>query len=86
MKKSLLTSSAEMARCFGSDATPSAILNVVKRQVRPAVKKITESLKSGGDPKTLALMESLWTSNQGAPGTTLTILFLFESLSTFPSV
>jgi hypothetical protein len=46
-----LISRAEIARCFGSDATTSAIQNMWHRQVRPAVKAINDTLKTGGDPK-----------------------------------
>jgi hypothetical protein len=67
-KASLLIPGAEMARCFGSDATRSAIDSVFKRQVRPAVKNILETLHQGGDPKDLNLMELLWTAGKGAPG------------------
>jgi hypothetical protein len=70
LKTSLLIPGAEIARCFGSDTTRSAIDSVFKRQVRPAVKNILESLHQGGDPKDLNLMEPLWTAGKGAPGNT----------------
>jgi hypothetical protein len=68
VKKSLLTYGAELARCFGSDATKSAIENVWKRQVRPGAKAIIDTLNQGGDPKNLNLMDTLWTGGKGAPG------------------
>lgn len=44
---------AEIARCFGTDATMSSIQNIWKRQVGPAVKRVKETLDQGGDPKDL---------------------------------
>lgn len=76
---SLLIPGAEMARCFGSDATRSAIDNVFKRQVRPAVKNIVETLHQGGDPKDLNLMELLWTTAKGAPGRTFAFFCLLHT-------
>lgn len=61
---------AEIAKRFGSDATESAIMNVVKRQVRPAVKSIEETLANGGDPKDL---EFPWWNLSGANGSCFAI-------------
>jgi hypothetical protein len=68
-KSSLLTYCAEIARCFGSDATGSAVTNVFKRQVRPAAKAITNTLSEGGDSKDLNFLDTLWTREKGSPGT-----------------
>lgn len=71
---------SEIARCFGTDATASAIQNVTKRQIRPSVKLIQDYLAAGNDPKDLAI-EQLWapaaSRNNGS--------FVFE-LCTSPSV
>jgi hypothetical protein len=85
LKKSLLIFDAEVSRCFGSDATPSAILNVWKRQVRPAAKSITDTLNQGGDPKDLALVESLWTSTKGSTGRSFEISYFFAQRVFLPS-
>ncbi|CZT53038.1 uncharacterized protein RSE6_14471 [Rhynchosporium secalis] len=45
---------SEIARCFGSDATPKAVNHAVARIVKPAVKMIIDTLTSGGDPKDIA--------------------------------
>ncbi len=76
---SLLIPGAEIARCFGSDATRSAIDNVVKRQVRPAVKNILETLRQGGDPNDLNLTELLWTTGKGASGRTFAFFCLLHT-------
>jgi hypothetical protein len=68
---------AEIARCFGSDATTSAIESVWKRQVRPGVKSITETLNQSGDPKDLALMDTLWTAGKGTKGRPFGVSELF---------
>jgi hypothetical protein len=73
----LLISGAEVAKRFGSDATSSAIENVWKRQVRPAVKSINETLDQGGDPKDLTLMETLWTAAKGTKGRSFGVSGLF---------
>ncbi|CZR56747.1 uncharacterized protein PAC_06636 [Phialocephala subalpina] len=48
-------SSSELARCFGSDCTTSAVQTIWNRRVQPAAKRIRETLKNGGDPKDLPL-------------------------------
>ncbi|KAK0124023.1 hypothetical protein ONS95_009009 [Cadophora gregata] len=54
----------EIARCYGGDATESAIVNAVKRQVRPPVKLVLETLAAGGDPADLDL-PGKWRGAQG---------------------
>jgi len=68
---------AEIARCFGSDATTSAIENVWQRQIRPGAKSITATLNQGGDPKDLALMDALWTAGKGTKGRPFEVSELF---------
>lgn len=52
----MLISPLEIARCYGSDCTTSAIKNVWNRNVRPAMKRVHDTLEVGGDPKYLPLM------------------------------
>jgi hypothetical protein len=68
VKKSSLTYGAELARCFGSDATKSAIENVWKRHVHPGARAITDTLNQGGNTEDLNLVDTLWIGGKGAPG------------------
>lgn len=45
---------ADIARCFGTDATSKAVNHAIARHVKPAVKMINDQLAAGRDPKDLA--------------------------------
>ncbi|KAE9364597.1 hypothetical protein N431DRAFT_447767 [Stipitochalara longipes BDJ] len=53
VRKSSLICGTELARCFGSDATRSAIETIFARQIHPGDKAITNALNKGSDPKNL---------------------------------
>jgi hypothetical protein len=55
LSQRLLILAAEMARYYGSEATPSAIQNIWQRYIRPDVRKLNKCLAAGGDPKDVAL-------------------------------
>ncbi|TVY62724.1 hypothetical protein LSUE1_G006157 [Lachnellula suecica] len=46
---------AEIARCYGSQATKSSIMNVFTRNVNPNVKNIQNMHETGGDPQDVIL-------------------------------
>lgn len=52
----MISSLAEIARCFGKSVTAKSIMNIFDRQVRPDVKLILETLQAGGDPEELPLI------------------------------
>ena len=56
----------EMARCYGSEATSSALKNIYVRYIRPDVKAIHSQLAAGGDPKDVVLS---WEKPKGGSGT-----------------
>ena len=54
-----------ISKCYGSDCTVSALHNMFFTYVRPSVKVINDTLKAGGDPKTLELQLNLWGDKKG---------------------
>jgi hypothetical protein len=73
---------AEMARYYGSEATPLAIKNIWQRFIRPDVRKLNECLAAGGDPKGVALWGGSVGGSNGRPlhfhSCTLHISFFFK--------
>jgi hypothetical protein len=45
----------EIARCYGSEATPKAIMRAYERYIVPDVKAIRSMLDAGGDAKDVVL-------------------------------
>ncbi|TVY40897.1 hypothetical protein LSUB1_G002345 [Lachnellula subtilissima] len=56
----ILMSRVEIARWFGSDATPKAVSNVVGQIIRPYIQKVASVIESGGDPKDIPCSEFTW--------------------------
>jgi hypothetical protein len=54
-----------ISKCYGSDCTVSALQNMFHIYVRPSVKRINDTLKAGGDPKTLELHHNTWGDKKG---------------------
>lgn len=73
----MLMGDAELARCFGSDCTTSAVQTIWNRRVVPAAKRIRETLDNGGDPKDLPLAFGLGGSNGSCLELALSILHVF---------
>lgn len=53
-------SQVEIARWFGSDATPKAVSNVVGQIIKPYIQKVASVIESGGDPKDIPCSEFTW--------------------------
>ncbi|KAF4613410.1 hypothetical protein G7Y89_g15477 [Cudoniella acicularis] len=51
----LKSGGCDIARCYGSEATKSSLMNVFKRSVNPNVKSILTKLEVSGDPKDIVL-------------------------------
>jgi hypothetical protein len=82
-----------ISKCYGSDCTVSALHNMFFAYVRPSVKVINDTLKAGGDPKTLQLHLNLWGDKKGngrsiacANSYTLHVFFFLLSLLFCPLV
>ena len=56
----ILMSRVEIARWFGSDASPKAVSNVVGQVIRPYIQKVASVIESGGDPKDVPCSEFTW--------------------------
>jgi hypothetical protein len=56
----------DLAKYYGSDATPSSLKNAFNRQVRPAIKLLTECYGSGGDAKDLGIEHVLIGGSNGS--------------------
>lgn len=75
--KYLIDIDTEIARCYGSEVTKSALLNIFKRNINPNVKNILAKLDAGGDPKDVVLNELAGIGN-GEQSLFGFLLFLFH--------
>ena len=70
----VLISTAEIAKCYGTNCTKLALNHHFNRDIRPNVKAIQDALARGDDPKDLTMIEGVRDGKNGKGQTTHRII------------